>query len=372
MKITIDKNDRRPAYQQIADRIVREVETGRLKAGDSLPTERDLSELAGLARGTVKRAYDILLAEGRIVRRQGSGTFISSDDASPRAVKSRRGARLAAQLIDELEGLSLTPGEIEAFIGMDIRRRREMTRRQPVAVIDCNYETLRVIVNQLKQFPGLEVVEFLVAEVEKFPEKLSYGFELVLTTPTHYDRVLELAPFVTDRTLKIVISPSEKSVLNLHRIQPGSRVGLWHVSLEFASILRCHISDLGKNVSISHRLETETLPLKAFIAQKDALIIPAGYPAGATPGDAALLADFKAQGGLIIESLYSINRGSLIYLREELRRRWPDRDVTAPHPGGREQASFEGDGAAEVPARPSGRSITAATAAHCPNGARNP
>lgn len=340
MKISIDKSKRRPAYLQIVDQIVQEVETGRLKAGASLPTERDLSKLAGLARGTVKRAYDILLADGRIVRRQGSGTFISYD-ASLRAVKSRRGARLATQLVDELESLSLTPGEIEAFIGMDIRRRREMTRRQPVAVIDCNYETLRVIVSQLRQFPGLEVVEFLIADVEKFPEKLGYGFELVLTTPTHYDRVLELAPFVTDRTLKIVISPSEKSVLNLHRIRPGSRVGIWHVSLEFASILRCHLFNLGKKVAISHRLETETLPLKKFIAQKDVLIIPAGYMAEASLEDAAIMAAFQAGGGLIIESLYSINRGSMIYLREELHRRWPDRDVTCPSPYGWDQESVK-------------------------------
>lgn len=327
MKILIDKYDGRPAYRQIADQIVQAIRSGRLKGGDSLPTERALSEATGLARGTAKRAYDILLSEGHIVRRQGSGTFVSEDESSPQAVKTRQGSRLASQLIDELETLSLTPSEIEAFIGMDIRRRKELTRREQVAVIDCNYETLRVIVSQLHQFPNLEVVEFLVSEVEKFPEKLGYGFELVLTTPTHYDQVLELAPYVTDRTLKIVISPSEKSVLNLHKIKPGSKVGIWHVSLEFASILRCDLFNLGKKISVFHRLETETIPLKKFLAQKDALVIPAGYLAEAKPGDMKLLEDFRGKGGLIVESQYMIDRGSLIYLQEELRKRWQAKDV---------------------------------------------
>lgn len=322
MKITNDKHDDRPAYRQIADQIIQKIRSGRLRSGDSLPTERAISEMTGLARGTARRAYDILLSEGYIARRQGSGTFVSEDESLPLAIKTKQGSRLAAQLIDELETLSLTPNEIEAFIGMDIRRRRELTRRERVAVIDCNYETLRVMVNQLRQFPNLEVVEFLVSEVEKFPEKLGYGFELVLTTPTHYDQVLELAPYVTDRTLKIVISPSEKSMLGMHKIKPGSKVGIWHVSLEFAGILRCNLFNLGKKVSVFHRLETEMLPLKKFLARKNALIIPAGYLLAAKPNDVKLLEDFHAKGGLIVEYQYMIDRGSLIYLREELRKRW--------------------------------------------------
>lgn len=327
MDIIIDKHDGRPAYRQIADRIIREIRSGRLKGGDPLPTERALSEATGLARGTAKRAYDVLLSEGHIARRQGSGTFVSEDESSPQAVKTRQGSRLASRLIDELETLSLTQNEIEAFIGMDLRRRKELTRRERVAVIDCNYETLRVIVSQLRQFPSLEVVEFLVSEVERFPEKLGYGFELVLTTPTHYGQVLELAPYVTDRTLKIVISPSEKSVLNLHRIKPGSRVGIWRVSLEFASILRCELFSLGRKISVFHRLETETLPLKNFLDRKDALIIPAGSLAEAAPGDVRLLEDFSAKGGLIVESRYMIDKGSLIYLQEELRKRWQAKEM---------------------------------------------
>ncbi len=46
-----------------------------LDADGKLPTERTLSEILGVSRRSVRRALEVLEAEGRIWRRQGSGTF---------------------------------------------------------------------------------------------------------------------------------------------------------------------------------------------------------------------------------------------------------------------------------------------------------
>lgn len=48
------------------------------EARDQLPTERELAEEIGVGRRAVRRALDVLEAEGRIWRRQGAGTFISA------------------------------------------------------------------------------------------------------------------------------------------------------------------------------------------------------------------------------------------------------------------------------------------------------
>jgi len=48
------------------------------EARDQLPTERELAEQIGVGRRAVRRALDVLEAEGRIWRRQGAGTFISA------------------------------------------------------------------------------------------------------------------------------------------------------------------------------------------------------------------------------------------------------------------------------------------------------
>jgi len=51
------------------------LQSDNLDADGKLPTERTLSEILGVSRRSVRRALEVLEAEGRIWRRQGSGTF---------------------------------------------------------------------------------------------------------------------------------------------------------------------------------------------------------------------------------------------------------------------------------------------------------
>jgi GntR family transcriptional regulator len=64
-------------YQQIVDRVRREVSEGRLKPGTALPSFRQLAEDLLVSVITVKRAYEELEREGIIFRRQGLGTFVA-------------------------------------------------------------------------------------------------------------------------------------------------------------------------------------------------------------------------------------------------------------------------------------------------------
>jgi GntR family transcriptional regulator len=64
-------------YQQIVDRIKREVSEGRLKPGAPLPSFRQFAEDLLVSVITVKRAYEELEREGIIYRRQGLGTFVA-------------------------------------------------------------------------------------------------------------------------------------------------------------------------------------------------------------------------------------------------------------------------------------------------------
>src|SRR5918996_1348977 len=45
--------------------------------GEPLPAERDLAKELGVARMTLRRAIDGLVAEAMLVRRQGAGTFVA-------------------------------------------------------------------------------------------------------------------------------------------------------------------------------------------------------------------------------------------------------------------------------------------------------
>ncbi len=52
--------------------------SGALRAGDRLPSTRDLAEQLEISRTVVLLAYDQLLAEGYVEGRAGSGTYVSA------------------------------------------------------------------------------------------------------------------------------------------------------------------------------------------------------------------------------------------------------------------------------------------------------
>lgn len=66
-----------PLYQQLAQSLRAHIDDGGIKPGGALPSERDLSEMAGLSRVTVRKGIKQLIDEGVVIRKQGSGTFVA-------------------------------------------------------------------------------------------------------------------------------------------------------------------------------------------------------------------------------------------------------------------------------------------------------
>ena len=65
-----------PLYLELKTVIENAIVVGRLKHGDALPPERDIADVANISRVTVRKAIDTLVADGLLVRRRGSGTFV--------------------------------------------------------------------------------------------------------------------------------------------------------------------------------------------------------------------------------------------------------------------------------------------------------
>ncbi|WP_237482455.1 GntR family transcriptional regulator [Lichenibacterium dinghuense] len=76
MSLLAAADPRLARYQQLRDAIVSKVVEGTWAAGDAIPTEAELARDAGVAVGTVRKAVDLLVAEGVLDRVQGRGTFV--------------------------------------------------------------------------------------------------------------------------------------------------------------------------------------------------------------------------------------------------------------------------------------------------------
>jgi GntR family transcriptional regulator len=115
-----------PLYQQLQRALKQAIDQHILSPDDALPAERDLATDFNVSRITVRKALDGLVGEGLLVRRQGSGNFVSarveknfamltsfSEDMrargrSPRTVWLKRSAGTVTP--EEALALRLSPG----------------------------------------------------------------------------------------------------------------------------------------------------------------------------------------------------------------------------------------------------------------------
>lgn len=66
-----------PVYIQIHNQIKKDIEAGKWKIGEKIPSERELAENFSVSRMTLRQAIQTLVDEGILERKIGSGTFVA-------------------------------------------------------------------------------------------------------------------------------------------------------------------------------------------------------------------------------------------------------------------------------------------------------
>src|SRR5579862_3143277 len=85
MLLTIDTNDPRPIYQQVADGIKELIARGKLEEGAALPPVRQLAADLGINLNTIATAYRQLQEDGLITIKHGSGAVVASRTTTERS-----------------------------------------------------------------------------------------------------------------------------------------------------------------------------------------------------------------------------------------------------------------------------------------------
>ncbi len=80
MRFNIDPSSGVPFYRQIIDQIKYAIARSEMKAGDQLPTVRQLAVDLAVNPNTVSKSYSQLEILGILQTQQGSGTFISPQE----------------------------------------------------------------------------------------------------------------------------------------------------------------------------------------------------------------------------------------------------------------------------------------------------
>lgn len=99
MQIHIASTDGVPIYIQIVNQVKQLVASRRLAPGEEIPPIRALAEKLVVNPNTVARAYLELERAGVVVKRHGSGTYISE---SPSLLSRRERLKVLTQRADSL------------------------------------------------------------------------------------------------------------------------------------------------------------------------------------------------------------------------------------------------------------------------------
>ena len=81
--------DTRRLYEQIAQKLARDIAIGRYDLGQRLPSERELAQAFAVSRPTVREAIIALELDGLVDVRTGSGVYVMNKKP-PRDRKSTR------------------------------------------------------------------------------------------------------------------------------------------------------------------------------------------------------------------------------------------------------------------------------------------
>lgn len=99
-----------PVYIQIHNQIKKDIEAGKWKIGEKIPSERELAENFSVSRMTLRQAIQTLVDEGILERKIGSGTFVAR-----KKVQEKMSGITSFTEITEAQGKNLKGQEIDGY-----------------------------------------------------------------------------------------------------------------------------------------------------------------------------------------------------------------------------------------------------------------
>lgn len=164
----------------IINEIIQYIKSGELKPGNKLPTERDMSQMFGVGRSSIREAIKALVLSGYLESSQGKGTFIRKDlPVNDMTLSNLQHALAAAQIIELME-------------------LRE--------ILECNTVKLaatRANSADIRRIRGaLERMQACQSDIKKFYDP-DFDFHVAIAEATHNEIICE--------TMKQIIEKSHES-----------------------------------------------------------------------------------------------------------------------------------------------------------------
>jgi len=158
-----------PLYHQLKTALLRDIEAGRWRPGDRLPTEDALIARFRVSKITVRQALRDLAQMGYIRREQGRGTFVQGPplEEGPRELTSftgemrRHGLQATSRVLEQ--AVVAAPSEIASRL--DIPAGAPVFRLRRLRLADGEPMGLQTAYISMRLAPGIDALSFVDASL---------------------------------------------------------------------------------------------------------------------------------------------------------------------------------------------------------------
>jgi GntR family transcriptional regulator len=204
-----------PLYYKVQNYILDLIKSNKLKEGDLIPTEMELSNMFNISRPTVRQGLNTLVSKGYLKRRKGKGTFVTKPkilQENTRFIESYNREMHKKGLIPETKVL-----EISIKICPDILLDKLGVEEGDKII---KLKRLRYAYGEEEQDNKPILLTTVYIPYKKFPNLIMYDFE----KRSLYEVFEENNVFIKKAIREIEAKLSNKEASNLLKISEGSPI----------------------------------------------------------------------------------------------------------------------------------------------------
>ncbi|HBC96161.1 MAG TPA: GntR family transcriptional regulator [Clostridium sp.] len=313
--IRIDKGSEIPLYFQVKKEIMNLINRGKLKVGERMPTERELSENLKVSRNTVSTAYDELEQEGVLKSYQGRGTFVA-EEANPWKVQNIR--QKIMKFIDlgfeEAIESGMDANEFLEIVIQRVREKKKLMSKITAVYVECNIEQSRMFSKQIMESTNMNVIPFTLDDIRDITDSTREIIErsqVIIATFNHVNEVVKLTKKFKKEIIGVAINVNLETIVKIARYPKDTRFAFICISNEFMFKARAALEKAGLgNINIQFTNSTDERKITKTIDDVDVIIV--------SPGRYKDVQSHNVNNKYVMKFLYSLDDNSVKELKSKI------------------------------------------------------
>jgi len=280
MDFHLDRSLSIPLGTQLRGLVEYAITFGALKAGERLPSVREMADLVGVAPMTVAQVYRELKEADLIYSKPGSGTFIAEATVTP-ALSGQRMTELHERvdsLIDCGLKMGISASELGALVSIRFNDRLRSKRNKVVFLlgnfIDSSRDYAQSIAETLGEAASIEATTVHMLEEDAGLRERAANADLILTFAHRRREVSLLLP--NTPIMNICFIPSETTRRALASIDPLAKVLVVSIFPEFTALMKSGVHRFASHVDSVNVVHRDEPGLEAHLQAADVLIYATG------------------------------------------------------------------------------------------------